>query len=141
MSVLAAIEPAGLEKVVVDTSALAGGSWWRMIGGLALVFGLLFLCLKLLTRFGRRSGAAQARLLSVWHLGPRREVQVLRLGDEVSYLYRHESAMVLLRQEPWEQYRREHGETVAGTAAAGNLPPAVARWLGPLTERLPRPSA
>lgn len=137
LPLLAAIEPGNL-----DPSALAGGgSWWRMIGGLAFVFGLLFLCLKLLTRLGpNRGGSAQARVLAVWHLGPRREVQVLRLGDEVSYVYRHENSMVLLRQEPWEAYRREHGEpsvVPAGPLAA--MPAALAARLAPLAGRLARP--
>ncbi len=137
-ALLAAIEPGSL-----DASALSGGgSWWRMIGGLAVVFGLLVLCLKLVTRYGNgRQGAPQARLLTVWHLGPRREVQVLRLGDEVSYLYRHESAMVLLRQEAWEDYRRQHGEAPAGLATPAALPAALLRQLGSLRARLPRADA
>lgn len=132
-SLLAAVDTSSL-----DTGALAGGSWWRMIGGLAFVFGLLFLCLKFLTRYGRRAGVAQARVLAVWHLGPRREIQVLRLGDEVSYLYRHENAMVMLRQEPWEDWRRVHGDAPAGPLPGTAVPPAVAKWLSPLTDRLPR---
>lgn len=135
---LAAIEPGSL-----DAAALSGGgSWWRMIGGLAVVFGLLLLCLKLVTRYGSgRQGAPQARLLTVWHLGPRREVQVLRLGDEVSYLYRHENAMVLLRQEAWEDYRRQHGEAPVGLAAPAALPAALFRQLGSLRTRQPRADA
>ena len=122
--VLAAIDPAALEGA---TGSL--GSWWRTIGGLAVVFGLLFLCLKLLARYGRRGAAAQARLLAVWHLGPRREIQVLRLGDEVSYVYRHESAMVMLRQEPWPEYVRQHGAAAAGPTGGAPLPSFVARLL------------
>jgi len=134
-ALLAAIEPGSL-----DAGALSGGgSWWRMIGGLAVVFGLLFLCLKLVTRYGAgRHGAPQARILTVWHLGPRREVQVLRLDDEVSYLYRHENAMVLLRQETWEDYRRRHGEAALGAAAPAAPTAALLRRLAPLRERLPR---
>jgi hypothetical protein len=133
-ALLAAIEPASLE-----TAALTGGggSWWRMIGGLIVVFGLLFLCLKLLSRYGSgRNGAPQARVLAVWHLGPRREVQVLRLGDEVSYLYRHESAMVMLRQESWEDYRREHGDSAVAGATPATMPAALLRRLSPYLSRL-----
>jgi hypothetical protein len=133
---LAAIEPGSLENATMGM-----GSWWRTIGGLAVVFGLLFLCLKFVTRYGKKSGATQARVLAVWHLGPKREIQVLRLGEDVSYVYRHESAMVLLRQGTWEEYRREHGEATSGLAAGPTLPPALARWLGSLQERLPRPQA
>ncbi|MBK8166142.1 MAG: hypothetical protein IPK64_09260 [bacterium] len=138
LSLLAAIEPGSLDPAALG----GGGSWWRMIGGLAVVFGLLFLCLKLLTRFGSpRGGVPQARILSVWHLGPRREVQVLRLGEQVSYVYRHDNAMVLLRQEQWDEYRRQHAETATGEASAPGLPAALLRHLGPLRARLPRAGA
>lgn len=139
LALLAAIDPGNLDPAALS----GGGSWWRMIGGLAVVFGLLFLCLKLLTRLGpSRGGATQARVLAVWHLGPRREIQVLRLGEEVSYVYRHENSMVLLRQEPWEEYRRQHGDTPivpAGPLAA--MPAALAGRLVPLAGRLTRPRA
>ena len=131
---LAAIEPGSL-----GNAAMGMGSWWRTIGGLAVVFGLLFLCLKLVTRYGRKSGAAQARVLAVWHLGPKREIQVLRLGEDVSYVYRHENAMVLLRQETMEEYRRQHGEAAPGLASGPALPSALARWLHSLQARVPRP--
>jgi len=129
---LAAIEPGSLEN-----AAMGMGSWWRTIGGLAVVFGLLFLCLKLVTRYGKKSGAAQARVLAVWHLGPKREIQVLRLGEEVSYVYRHDTAMVLLRQETWDEYRSQHGETTSVLASGPTLPASLARWLHPLQSRLP----
>ncbi len=115
----------------LDTSSLqaAGGGWWRTVGGLAVVFGLLFLSLKLLGRYGRRQGGAEpARLVTVWHLGARREIQVLRLGADVSYVYRHENAMVLLRQEPWEAYVREHGAPATGPGAAA-VPEFLSRLL------------
>ncbi len=100
--------------------ALASGSGfnvWQSLGGLALVFGLLILCLKLLGRFNRRRNPGQTSLLTVWHLGPRREVQVLRLGDEVHYIYRHEGAMVLLKQEPLR-----HWESSPAAARSGETP-------------------
>ncbi|MBE0565616.1 MAG: hypothetical protein IH621_06665, partial [Krumholzibacteria bacterium] len=79
----------------------AAPPWWQAVGGLLAVFGLLFLCLRLLARFTRRGAGGQATLLAVWPLGPRREIQVLRLGADVHYVYRHDGAMVLLRQEPF----------------------------------------
>jgi hypothetical protein len=121
-AILAALDASSLQ-------AAGAGSWWRTLGGLLVVFGLLFLCLKLLSRYGRRGAATQARLLTVWHLGPRREIQVLRLGAEVSYVYRHENAMVLLRQEPWDAYVREHGEAASGPGGATAVPSFVARLL------------
>lgn len=83
-----------------------GPAWWQTIGGMLAVFGLLLLCLKLLARYNRRGAAGQASLLAVWHLGPRREIQVLRLADEVHYVYRHDGAMVLLKQESWAEWQR-----------------------------------
>jgi hypothetical protein len=96
---LAAAEP---------TFDLSGGgvSWWQTLGGLLAVFGLLMVCLKLLGKVNRRVGAAEASLLTVWPLGPKREIQVLRLADDVHYIYRHENAMVLLKQEPLADYER-----------------------------------
>lgn len=88
----------------------AGFSLWQSLGGLILVFGLLILCLRLLGRFNRRHNPGQSSLLAVWPLGPKREIQVLRLGQEVHYIYRHEGAMVLLKQETlaqWESSRTE----------------------------------
>lgn len=136
MHLLAAVGPGALEA-----ASLGGGTWWRTMGGLAIVFGLLFLCLKLLARYGKRAGSAQARVLTVWHLGPRREIQVLRLGDDVSYVYRHENAMVMLKQESWDAYRREHGEAATGALPGAAVPPALARIFHPLTARLTRPGA
>ena len=58
---------------------------------------------------------------------------MLRLGDDVSYVYRHENAMVLLRQETWDEYRREHGEAGRrpGAPAADGRRRPLARLLQP----------
>lgn len=95
---------------VADT----GMSWWQTIGGLVFVFGLLIVSLKLLGKFNRRTGAAETSLLTVWHLGPKREIQVLRLGDEVHYVYRHDGAMVTLRSEALADF--EKSKEAAATA-------------------------
>ena len=94
---LAAISAANLEGGLTET---AGFSWWQTIGGLVIVFGLLILCLKLLGKWSRRTVGAESRLLTVWNLGPKREIQLLRLGEEVHYIYRHDGSMVVLRTEP-----------------------------------------
>ena len=96
----------------------SGPSWWQTAGGLAAVFGLLILCLRLLARFNRRHAPGQATLLTVWHLGPRREIQVLRLGADVHYVYRHDGAMVLLNRESFAEYERTRAAQPAGPAAS-----------------------
>jgi|GEM_PF-1869468 len=102
---------------VMTGEALSGGSGfslWQTLGGLVAVFSLLVVALKLLGRFNRRSGSAEAGLLTVWHLGPRREIQVLRMGDDVHYIYRHDGAMVLLGQDTlaaWEAAKSQRSQS------------------------------
>ena len=88
-------------------AADSGMSWWQTLGGLLAVFGLLLLSLKLLGKWNRRSGGADSSLLTVWHLGPKREIQVLRLGEQVHYIYRHDGAMVELKNEPLEKFENK----------------------------------
>lgn len=100
--------------------------WWQVLGGLAAVFGLLLLCLRLLGSWHRRTaGATPAALLAVWPVGQRREVQVLRLGEEVHYLYRQDGSLVHLKTEDLAAFEasRAAGATAAGPAATS------ARWL------------
>jgi hypothetical protein len=104
---------AGAEAV--PYAADTGISWWQTIGGLVLVFGLLIVSLKLLGKWNRRTGGADTNLMTVWHLGPKREIQLLRLGDEVHYIYRHDGSMVVLKKEPWADFERKK----AAEAAAG----------------------
>jgi len=104
--------------VVTDQSTFASGggySWWQTVGGLIVVFGLLLLFLKLLGKWNRRTGGSEADLLTVWPLGPKREIQLLRLGQEVHYIYRHDGSMVVLRTEPVSDFEK----TKAAAAAAG----------------------
>lgn len=96
----------------------SGFSWWQSLGGLIAVLALLVVFLKLLGRINRRMAGEEASLEKVWPLGPRREIQVLRLGDEVHYIYRHDGAMVLLRRQSLAEFRREHA------AGEGHEPPA-----------------
>lgn len=98
-SILAAVTPA-------TTFGGTGVSWWQTIGGLLVVFGLLMVSLKFLGRLNKKRGDGSANMLTVWPLGPKREIQVLRLGDDVHYIYRHESAMVLLKQEPLAEFEQ-----------------------------------
>ena len=102
-----------------STFAVGGVSWWQTMGGLMAVFGLLMVSLKLLGKYNRRNGGTDANLLTVWALGPKREIQVLRLGDDVHYIYRHESAMVLLKQEPLAEFERTREQAVASGDAQG----------------------
>jgi hypothetical protein len=90
-------------------AAETGVSWWQTLGGLVVVFGLLLVSLKLLGRWNRRSGAAQSALITVWPLGPKKEIQVLRLEDQVHYIYRHEGAMVVLQTEALADFEAKQG--------------------------------
>lgn len=115
------------------TSSFTGGSGfnlWQSLGGLTLVFGLLVVSLKFLGKWNRRHGGGESQLLTVWHLGPKREIQVLRLGQEVHYIYRHEGAMVLLKQESIQEWERQKSR---------EIPPATPQGLAQqLKNRLPR---
>jgi len=99
--------------------------WWQVVGALAAVLALLLLCLRLLGRLQLGPRSSDAALVAVWPLGPRREIQLLRLGDQLHYIYRHESALVLLRQQSWSEYQDQ-------------LPsqPEPQRWLGAIRDRL-----
>ncbi len=123
-----------LAVVTPETTFATGGMpWWQAMGSLMIVLGLLLLCLKLLGKWNhRQSGGASARVLAVWPLGPKREIQVLQLGDDVHYIYRHESAMVLLRQESLTSYEanRETADPSAETGAVARLLPKGLHWPG-----------
>lgn len=131
--------------VVPGLEGNAGVSWWQTVGGLAAVFALLIVFLKFLGRWQRGSGHERAALLAVWPLGPRREIQVLRLGEDVHYVYRHDGAMVTLRQESladWEVAAAERPAAEGGAVPAWlrkRLPFLAARPQGgesaPLTHR------
>ena len=99
-------------------AADSGISWWQTLGGLVAVFGLLILCLKLLSKWNRRSGGSESSLLTVWHMGPKREIQILNLGDQVHYVYRHDGAMVVLKTEPLGDFesKRDNLRTRAALA-------------------------
>lgn len=101
----------------------AGFNVWQSLGGLVLVFGLLILCLKLLGKFNRNRSVGTTSVLAVWQLGPKREIQVLRLGDEVHYIYRHEGAMVLLKKETHQQWltSQENQPAAEPTSNVANL--------------------
>jgi len=119
----------GLGFLATDAAPLTGGGGafgniWQSLGGLVVVFGLLILSLKLMGRFNRRNQNAETQLLAVWHIGQRREIQVLRLGSDVHYIYRHEGAMVLLKQESmaeWEALRARLKDDETPTAKISSL--------------------
>ena len=110
-------------------TADTGMSWWQTLGGLAVVFGLLLVSLKLLGRWNRRTGASESSLLTVWHLGPKKDIQVLRLEDQVHYIYRHDGAMVVLQTERLADYDGKRESVSAGSSGAG--------WRDNLTRNLP----
>ncbi len=88
----------------LQQTGMGGMSWWQTISGLLIVFGLLVLSLKLLGKFNSKRGRGKAEILAVWQLGPKREVQVLKLFDTVHYIYRHDGALVNLRQQSLAEY-------------------------------------
>ncbi len=109
-----------LAAVTADTTFGGSGiSWWQTVGGLLAVFGLLMVSMKFLGKLNRRNGGAEANVLTVWPLGPKREIQVLRLGDDVHYIYRHENAMVLLKQEPLAEFERTRNQAGTDTEPQG----------------------
>ena len=99
----------------------SGFSFWQTLGGLVVVFGLLLLFLRLLGKFNRRRRNGNSSLLAVWQLGPRREIQVVRLQDQVHYVYRHDGAMVLLKQESLADWQQDHAEDATDTPSRGQL--------------------
>ena len=122
-----------LGTAAVDSSGFGGGtqaSAWQAIGGLAVVFGLLLLFMKLLGKLNKRGSSTDTSVVAVWHLGPKREIQVLRLGDMVHYIYRHEGSMVVLKEESYEGFLAEHG---SNTNTDQNIVP----WKKILGNRMP----
>jgi hypothetical protein len=106
-----------LNTAAAETSnfSLGGqGSLWQALAGMAIVFGLLMLFLKVLGRLNKNHGSVDSSMVAVWHLGPKREIQVLRLGDNVHYIYRYDGSMVLLKEEPLAEflanYKKENEE-------------------------------
>ena len=100
-----------LGNSAVDPSNLSmggDGSLWQAFAGMAIVFGLLMLFLKLLGRINKTRGSVDSSVEAVWHLGPKREIQVLRLGDNVHYIYRYDGSMVVLKEEPLVLFQANH---------------------------------
>ncbi len=107
----------------------SGISWWQTVGGLVAVFGLLLLSMKLLGKWNRRSSGSDSSLLTVWHLGPKREIQVLRLGDQVHYIYRHDGSMVVLQTEPLVEFESKRADQGSASSRAN--------WRESMTRSLP----
>ena len=102
----------------METAATGPGMWQAGLA-LAAVLGLLIVVLKVLQRFQTGSGDASVRLLSTQRLGPRREIQRLRVGDEVHTIYRHEGAMVVLRTEAFDTWEPVSTPAAAASAQFG----------------------
>ncbi len=100
-----------LGNAAVDAGNLTGGgqgSLWQAFAGMAVVFGLLMLFLRLLGRLNKARGSVDSSLVAVWPMGPKREIQVLRLGDNVHYIYRYDGSMVVLKDEPLAEFMVNH---------------------------------
>jgi hypothetical protein len=87
--------------------AWAGGGvpWWQGVGALLAVFALLILVLRLLGRWQAGGRRRDVRLLAVVTLGRGRELQILRLREQVHYVYRQDGGLVLLESQPYAAYR------------------------------------
>ncbi len=109
-------------------------SWWQAVGATLVVFTLLLLCLRLLGRLQHLPQHHEASVLQVWPLGPRREIQVVRLHEDVHYVYRHENGLVVLKREDHATFAAAHPRTGQRTPA-GVLSDLLRRgrrrqWLG-----------
>jgi hypothetical protein len=82
-----------------------GFSWWQAAGGVLVVFALLGVTMRFLGRWTHGAQDGRASLLAVIPLGHRRDLQVLRLKDEVHYIYRQEGALLLLGKESFADYQ------------------------------------
>jgi len=109
----------GVPAFLATAAAPGAPDWWKLIGAFVAVFALLIAFLKILGRLQRGRGGAEASLLRVHPLGPRRGVDVLRCGETVYTLYRNEQSMVLLDSEPFDPARH---------AAAPPAPPLSGWW-------------
>lgn len=112
----------------------AGVAWWQAVGGTVAVFALLLLALRFLARWQGAARSGAAAILAVLPLGPRREIQVLRVREQVHYVYRQDGALVLLGTEALAAY--EAAGPLAPRPGAG---PLVA-WASRLAGRAPRPA-
>lgn len=113
----------------MGADSFGGGMPWSALGAMAAVFALLLLGLRALRRWQPAACRKTAvTLLAVRRLGPRREVQELRVGDLVHTLYRQDGAMVLLRSEPWSERAVEAGGEAM--AEAGVHRPRLFAMLG-----------
>jgi hypothetical protein len=128
-AILAATGPGAL-------SSLGDGGWLRAAGGTILVLVLLVFSLRLLRRWPGVRRSDSARVEAVWPLGFRREIHVVRLEDEVHYVYRNEQGLVLLRREPWADYRGtrlRNADAASGRGRSGLLKAVWRRLSGAWT--------
>jgi len=104
-------------------AATAVPSFWQVGLALVAVLGLLLVVLKFLQRLQTGSSQETAvRLLSVRRLGPRRELQILQVGDSVHTLYRHDGAMVVLDTQPLSATGDAGKPATGATPPSGSLP-------------------
>lgn len=103
----------------MDVGASTGAmpSFWQVAAALVAVLGLLVLALKALRRLQPHGAGDHARLLQVRRLGPKRDLEVLRVDDEVYTIYRHDGGLVLLRREACARWDARQPEAPAAPAA------------------------
>lgn len=97
----------------------------KMVGGLFLVLGLLFLLLYLLKRYGHKAGltrqlSSDLKLVAQMALGPRKSVVVVRYLNKDMVLGVTDSSITLLTETHHDQNNTdfsthlEHSRTKAG---------------------------
>ena len=104
----------------MDVGASTGAmpSFWQVAAALVAVLGLLVLALKALRRLQPHGAGDHARLLQVRRLGPKRDLEVLRVDDEVYTIYRHDGGLVLLRREACARWDARQAGSPGGARGA-----------------------
>ncbi len=120
------MDAAGAAHAAAGAAAYAdaGFGWWRAVGGTLVVFALLVLFLRFLARWQGTGPRRLAGVVAVLPLGPRREIEVVRLRDRVHYVYRREGSLVALGEEPfadWERAAADDAQLAVPAAAGGWL--------------------
>lgn len=101
----------------VGSAGVGVTSFWQVAGALLTVLSLLIVALKVLGRYQRQQGSDRTRILQVRRLGPKRELEILQVDDEVYTLYRHDGGLAVLKAEAEATYRARRAEAAPAAPA------------------------